>query len=208
MGPGSGASSSDTQLISGGFSVEGQRSITAINADPRFTHQESDKGASMGLAEFVERRFIPEYAMQKRAAGRSHFRAILKHIFTPERIDQAFRTNRHISRARLVTIQGWPYLDALRLSDVTSENIQCLIGASMERGYSAQTVVHIRNVLRLIFSHAIVSGEHSGTNPAAAFSAPPIAPRPTQTLTLLQLKRAMELMRYPEKHIALFALST
>lgn len=208
QGPASGASSCDTQAISDEISAAGQRVITAISAAPRFTQAGSDHTISMELADFVERRFIPEYAMQQRAAGRAHFQAILKHVLSPERIERAFRTDRQKSKAKPAAILGWPYLDSLRLSDVTTENLQHLLQALMDRGYAPQTAIHIRNALRLIFSHAITSGELIGANPAAELPAPAIVRKQARTLTLLQLKRAMELMRYPEKHISLFALLT
>lgn len=158
------------------------------------------------LAEFVERRFVPEYVSTKRAAGRAHFQAILKHILTPERVARAFRANTAKSSARLKAIPGWPYMDSLRLSDVNQENIQSLIAAALKAGYSTQTATHIRNVIRTLFSQAIRSGSFDGANPATYVKLPAMSRRETHALTLTQLKQVMQWMRYPEKEIALFAL--
>jgi site-specific recombinase XerC len=158
------------------------------------------------LAEFVERRFVPEYVSTKRAAGRAHFQAILKHILTPERVARAFRAKAGKSSAKLKVIPGWPYMDSLRLSDVNQENIQSLIAAALMAGYSTQTATHIRNVIRTLFSQAIRSGAFDGANPATYVKLPAMSRRETHALTLTQLKQVMQWMRYPEKEIALFAL--
>ena len=55
--------------------------ILTLHGSSRMDEAGLDK--SIYLAEFVECRFVPEYVSTKRAAGRAHFRAILKHILTP-----------------------------------------------------------------------------------------------------------------------------
>jgi integrase len=167
---------------------------------------EAPLGESTYLAAFVECRFVPEYVSTKRAAGRAHFQAILKHILTPERVARAFGVNTGKSSARLKAIPGWPYMDSLRLSDVNQESIQRLIAAALKAGYSTQTATHIRNVIRTIFSQAIRSGSFDGANPANHVKLPAMSRRETHALTLTQLKQVMQWMRYPEKEIALFAL--
>src|SRR5215469_7240148 len=101
------------------FSVQGQP-VIAFTA-PHSTQEASDGTISIGLADFVERRFIPEYVMQRRPAGRAHLYAILKHILSPERVDSAFHVDRFCRRTKLTHIAGWPYLDALPISEITPE---------------------------------------------------------------------------------------
>jgi len=163
--------------------------------------------ASFSVADFVEHVFIPGYVMSKKTAGRAHFQAILKHILSPERASQAFRPGSK-PRLRLRARPDWPYLDNVPMADVKPDDVACLINAAMNRGYSTQMVTHLRNVIRNIFSHAAACGYFTGPNPAAVVSVPSIAHKPVPTLTLPQLKQAFELMRYPERQIALFALLT
>jgi integrase len=165
-------------------------------------------GTSTSFMEFVEQHFIPEYVMKKRVAGRAHFQAILKHILPPERIARAFGADKETLRVRLSAVPGWPYLDTSHLSDVTLEKIQHLIHAALAHGYSAQTVTHMRNVIRVIFSFAIECRYCSGTNPACLVTAPKIDRKRGPALTLEQLKQVIQLMRHPERDIALFALLT
>ena len=191
------------------FSLQIQKPVFTFPA-PLSAQEISRDRISIALADFVERRFVPEYAMKRRKAGRAHLYAILKHILSPERIDKAFHDDRRRrpSRTRLAHIVGWPYLDAMPLAEITPEAIQALLSASMNLGHSAQTVNHIRNVVGLIFSHAMLCGEHRGINPVSQVPALAVVPRQVSTLTTTELKRAMELMRYPERHIALLALLT
>jgi integrase len=164
---------------------------------------------STTFMEFVEQQFIPEYVMKRRVAGRAHFQAILKHILPPHRIVRAFGADKETPRVRLSAVPGWPYLDTSRLGDVTLEKIQQLIHAALTHGYSAQTVTHMRNVIRAIFCFAIECGYYAGTNPASLAAAPKIdRKRGRPSLTLEELKQVIKLMRHPEKDIALFALLT
>lgn len=162
---------------------------------------------AMSVGAFVERVFIPGYVMPKRTAGRSHFQGILKHILSPERTAMAFRPGGG-NRARLAAVSGWPYLDNVPISEVRCGDVEHLIQASMDHGYSSQMVTHLRNVLRSIFSYATATGHFSGPNPATFVAVPSIAHKPVPSLTLSQLKQIFDLMSYPEQQIALFALLT
>jgi integrase len=99
-------------------------------------------------------------------------------------------------------------MDSICLHDVTAQNIQQLISKVLERGYSIQTVTHIRNVIRAIFAHAKDTGAFDGKNPASFVTLPDMAREEPHTLTLEQLKRVIRLMRYPEREIALLAIFT
>jgi hypothetical protein len=77
---------------------------------------------AMTLADFVEIKFVPEYVTLKRPAGRAHFYGILKHIVTPERVDRAFGASTRSSNPK--PSAEWPYMDSLRLFDVTRERIE------------------------------------------------------------------------------------
>jgi integrase len=162
---------------------------------------------SLRVGDFVEQVFIPKYVLAKRTAGRAHFQAILKHILSPERTTRAFRAGPR-SKVRLSAVPGWPYLDDLYMSQVTQEDVEHLISTCLDRGYSSQMAAHVRNVIRNIFSCATAYGYYSGVNPAAFVSTPVISPKRVPTLSLAQLGQIFTLMRYPEQHIALFALMT
>lgn len=162
---------------------------------------------SMSVADFVERVFIPRYVMSKKTAGRTHFQAILKHVLSPERIVRTFRPGCK-TRTILAAIPGWPYLDEVPVSEMRPRHVQQLIQASISRGYSSQTVAHLRNVIRIILSFAEACGYFTGPNPATLVTVPLIAHKPVRSLTLAQLRQVFHLMRYPEEQIALFALLT
>ncbi len=163
---------------------------------------------SLGVAEFVERRFIPEFVASKRSAGRAHFQAILKHVLPPERVARAFAADRVKGKNSLSAIPGWPYIDSLALCEINPAAIQGLIAAALKNGYSIQTATHIRNVVRAIFSHAIRTGSYLGPNPAALVNLPPMSRKETPILTFAQLKSLLGVMRYPEREFALFAMLT
>ncbi len=164
--------------------------------------------SSMRLAEFVQRKFIPEYVAIRRSAGRAHYQAILKYVLPPEQVACAFAENPEKANVKLKAIQGWPYMDSLRLCDINGEIIQHLTSTALNAGYSIQTATHIRNVIRSILSHAIRAGCYTGNNPATLVTLPAMVRKKPHILTLAQLKKVMQVMRYPEKGIALFAILT
>jgi integrase len=160
------------------------------------------------IAEFVERKFIPEYVATKKSAGRSYFRGILNHVLPPEQVARSFARSLEKTNNKLTAVPGWPYIGSLRLCDIDAETIQLLTTTALKHGYSTQTATHIRNVIRLIFSHAIRTGCYIGDNPANRVILPAMTRKKAHTLSLCQLQEVMQAMRYPEKEITFFLLLT
>ena len=165
-------------------------------------------GSSTSIGEFVERRFIPEHVAIKRPAGRSYFRTILNHVLPPEQVARAFAVGPENPSNKLKAIPDWPYLQSVRMSDVSPEMIQHLTARALEQGYSIQTATHIRNVIRVIFSHAIRTGCYTGANPANRVTLPAMTRKEAHTLSLEQFNEVVQAMHYPEREIALFAVLT
>lgn len=164
--------------------------------------------SSMTVADFVEKLFVPEHVAIKGLAGRTHYRAILKHVLTPEEVQRVFKLDTDKSRTRLKAIPDWPYLSQLGLSDTRPEHVEGLMRAAQARGYSMQTVTHIRNVVSAIFSHARKANCFDGANPASQVAVPGMTRKEAHVLSLPQLKAVLERMRYPEKEMTLLAILT
>ena len=162
----------------------------------------------MTITDFVENVFIPEHVAMKAASGRTHFRAILKHVLTPEEVDRVFRVDADRSRTKLTAVRNWPYLGNIRLADTRPEDVQRLIAAAVTRGYSAQTVKHIRNVVGAIFTHARKRQCFSGDNPAELVALPRMVRKEAHALTIDQAKDLLAAMQYPEKELALISILT
>jgi integrase len=164
--------------------------------------------SSMTIVDFVEKLFVPEHVAIKGLAGRTHYRAILKHVLTPEEVQRVFNLDLDASRTRLKAIPDWPYLSKIGLADAGPEHVEALMEAARARGYSIQTVTHIRNVVSAIFSHARKGNYFTGTNPASQVAVPGMSRKEAHTLSLPQLRAVLELMRYPEKEMTLLAIVT
>lgn len=162
----------------------------------------------MTIADFVEVVFIPRHVAAKAASGRTHFQAILKHVLTPEEVDRVFHTDTRWSRSKLKSVPNWPYLGSLHVADIRTEDVQRLIEAAVTRGYSAQTVKHIRNVVSAIFTLARKSGYFNGDNPAAQVKLPRMVRKEAHALTFAQATELLGAMRYPERELALIAMLT
>jgi len=121
---------------------------------------------------------------------------------------RAFGASPGRTKNKLTAVPDWPYLDSLQMCEINAEIIQNLTSTAMKRGYSTQTAMHIRNVIRSVFSHAIRTGCYSGPNPATLVTLPSMTRKEPHALSLAQLKDVMNAMRHPEKNIAAFALLT
>lgn len=163
---------------------------------------------TMQLASYVERKFIPDHVLFKTEPGRIHYQAILKHILNPEKVEKMFAPYTAGSISRLRPFPDWPYLDNIRLCDLTADHVRQLTSFASARGYSPQTVKHIRNVLGAVISHARKEGLFKGKNPTSEVELPPIIHRNVQKLTILQTKAVLRRMRHPDRDIALITIAT
>ncbi len=190
------ASSGERLTIQNAMSVSAIRNYNPVIQDARMT-----------LGFFVETKFIPEHVEHKTRSGQTHYQAILKHLLTPELVNHLFDPGKE-RKARLISVPGWPYLDDVRLCDLRPDHVRQIISSAFDRGYSAQTVKHIKNVIFAVISHAQREGCFSGSNPVAQVKLPPAAGKVQQNLTIDQTRAMLELMEYPEKEIALITITT
>lgn len=167
-----------------------------------------EQNSRMTVAEFVERRFVPDHVAQKRVSGRTHYRSLLKHVVTPELVDRLFDLTQDNGKTKLKAHPGWPYMDSMRLCDVLPAHIRELTSAALAQGYSTQTVMHIRNVVSSIFSHAKREQCFEGENPASLVNVPRVVRRQPYALTAVQVGLLLKAMKSPEREISLLILST
>ena len=160
------------------------------------------------LAEFVGIKFLPEYIEQKSFAGRRHYQAMLKHILLPETVDQLFNSGSTQQKSRLKAVPAWPYLDKVKLCELQEHHVRDLTVAAVAQGYSAQTVKHIRNALGVIIAHAKRERLFADENPVSGVELPPICRKKPHDLTIAQAMAMLKMMRYPEREIALIAITT
>ena len=186
-----------------------KRSLPAL-AKPAFVSEALNEGrrvpSGVTVTEFVRTCFLPDYVERRSLAGRRHYQAMLKHILRPETVDEVL--NPGVARSRLKAISNWPYLDSVNLCEISEQHVRDLIEAAFAQGYSGQTVTHIKNVLGAIIAHAKREGLFAADNPAYAVELPPISHTRPQDLTIAQAKAMLRMMQYPERQIALIAITT
>lgn len=130
------------------------------------------------FSEFVKTRFIPEYVSLRCTAGKAHYRAMMKHILNPGRVDAFFDEGSRGPKGRLKAVHGWPYLDDVRLPELSVHHVEAIVSAALEKGYSVQTVKQIRYVLGVIVAHAMDRRCFIGENPAFQVPLPKMIHRP------------------------------
>jgi integrase len=161
----------------------------------------------MSMVAFIEARFIPNHVEHKTAAGRTHYHSILKHVLKPETVDQLLAPYLGPVNARLRSIPDWPYLDDIRICDLSAEHVRLLTSSALAHGYSPQTVKHIRSVVSAIVSHARREGVFNGYNPISEVELPPAVPKGSPNVTIVQAKAIIQAMKYPEREIALMTIT-
>ncbi len=164
--------------------------------------------SAVTLAEYIEQKFIPNHVSLKTFAGRMHYQAILKHVLTPEAVERMFARYSEGSKSRLKTLPDWPYLDQVGLCDLKADHVRHLTESASARGYSPQTIKHIRNVVGKVIFHARKEGYFDGENPASEIKLPAILQRKVHKLTVAEAKAILRLMQYPEREIALITMTT
>jgi integrase len=179
-----------------------------IKAAPLSLQEIPIDDSSMLLAGFIERKFIPDHVQHKSLAGRTHYQAILKHVLRPETVDRLFTPYVGVRKARLKALPDWPYLDELRLRDLNPEHVRQLTRSASMRGYSHQTIKHIRNVMSAVVSHATRELMFNGKNPVLEVDLPAKPQKTSHNLTIVEAKTILGLMRYPEREIALMTIIT
>jgi len=166
------------------------------------------KRALMTVADFVATRFVPEFVERKAIAARAHYHSILKCVLGPERSGRAGGVCSQPCASHAGEYRDWPCLGNVRFADVRSEDVQQLIAAAIARGYSPQTVRHIRSVISAVFSYAKQELVYTGNNPADSVKVPEALCKSAPDLTLSHLEQMLRTMRYPEKQMTLIALLT
>jgi hypothetical protein len=165
---------------------------------------------TMCLASFIERMFIPDHVEHLSLAGRTHYRAMLKHVLKPETVDSLFGPylGMQKGKGKLKALPDWPYLDHVRLCDLRSDHVRRLTTSASARGYSHQTIKHIKNTISAVVSHAKRTRMFSGDNPMSEVNLPPEPRRTSHNLTIVETKAILQLMQYPEREIALITITT
>jgi integrase len=179
-----------------GFGVNFTMNVAAMPLDSEMT-----------FATYVECKFVPDHVEYKTRAGQTHYEAMLKHIVTPEGVNRIFGKVPYKSRS-LQSIPDWPYLDNVRLCDLTTDHIRNLLSAATQHGYSAQTLKHIKAVAGAVISHARNEGFFNRSNPAAQVKLPPVTPARRQVLSARQISQALGIMQSPERELALLCIYT
>lgn len=174
-------------------------------ADDAIPH--SPQPSSITFSQYVEDKFIPEHVAHKTRAGRTHYEAMLKHALRPERVNRIFGNIPQTARF-LKAAPDWPYLDDVLLSDLTPDHVKAILSAAIRRGYSAQTIKHIKNVIGAVVSHARNEGCFSRPNPAEQVKLPPVLHAPREPVSARHVFLALEKMLYPEREIALLTMYT
>jgi integrase len=129
-------------------------------------------------------------------------------VLSPEKIDRLFSPETEKVKARMKTLPGWPYLDNVRLCDLQPTHVRQLTASALAHGYSTQTILHIRNVISAIISHAKREKCFDGDNPIFGVTLPPMARGRAQNLSIVQAKKMLQLMQYPEREITLMTIIT
>jgi len=189
------------------FSKSGMRSPAESSNILSPEYHSAMQDSRMTFAFFVESKFIPEHVARKTPTGQRHYQAILKHLLKPETVNRVFNPQR-ITNPRLKFVPGWPYLDEVRLCDITSDHVHRLVSSATDHGYSPQTIKHIKNVLLATISHAQREGCFIGANPVSQVKLPPVSRRKQHKLTVSQAREIIKYMQYPDQEIALFCLMT
>jgi integrase len=101
-----------------------------------------------------------------------------------------------------------PGIGEKRLRDVNNDDIQALVKMKIEKGYSVQTAVHIRNAVSAVFNHAKLKRAYTGDNPAEGVRLPEMSRKETHALTFEQGRDVLRKLPSPVQEMALLSMTT
>ena len=101
-----------------------------------------------------------------------------------------------------------PAISEMRLRDVTNDHIQALVKTKIERGYSVQTAVHIRNAVSAVFNHAKLKRAYAGDNPAIGVRVPEMTRKETHALSFETGRAVLAGLPSPVREMALLSMTT
>jgi integrase len=134
------------------------------------------------VREFIETRFKTDVIWALKHAGQKHYSYVLdKHIL--------------------------PAMEDVRLRDVSTDYVQALVRKKFEAGYSVQTVVHIRNGISAVFSHAKLKRAYHGDNPAQGIRRPEMQRKETHTSSFDQGRKVLLRLPTPVREMSLLSMT-
>jgi integrase len=113
----------------------------------RVNSQSQQPSSMQTVKQFVDNRFTPEVVKYMKHAGKKHYAYIL---------------GTHVV----------PAVGEKRLRDVTSDDVQALVGLKHDSGLSSQTVYHIKNAISAVFRHAKTKKAFVGDLPTEGVKMP------------------------------------
>lgn len=135
------------------------------------------------VREFVERYFVPEHVAMLKPGGRAHYSTHL--IIILDGVPEVKKRSRKKDAPEFRRLFG---IGEMRLRDVTGEDCQRLVSGALERGYSVQYAIHVRNAVSAIFDHAESKNWFSGSNPVRHVNLPENVPASQSALTFDELR--------------------
>jgi hypothetical protein len=84
----------------------------------------------MTVGQFVEKAFVPEHVMMLKDSGAIFYRTRLKHVVTPDLVNRIFGKDASKYQNATRAVIGWPYLDDVKLRDVSQSEVQRIISAA------------------------------------------------------------------------------
>jgi integrase len=136
----------------------------------------------MTLSQFVERRFEPDVVWTMKRSGQLHYKYCLSKII--------------------------PAMGNMRLCDVTSGAITSLIRKMHAENFSTQTLLHIKNAVSAIFTHAKSIEHYTGDNPASLVKTPEMVQSERTAYTWEQAQEILEKLESPIREMALLSMTT
>jgi integrase len=96
----------------------------------------------------------------------------------------------------------------MRLRDVSREDVQQLIGMMRLRGYSTQSMKHVKTAISAIYGHAEQGGSFTGTNPARFAKLPEMKRATAHALTLAQVAGLLQRLPMVPRVMVFLAVMT
>lgn len=162
----------------------------------RLDHNIRTPQSIMTVREFVERKFLPEHVANLKLAGRKHYAQQLPFVLDGIPDKKGARGGKTIFKQgeEPPPVPRSFGIGAMRLRDVRREDLQRLVGMMRLRGYSTQSVRHVKTVASAIFTHAQKEDWFSDRNPAQFVELPEMVRATPHALSFHQVTDLLQVL--------------
>jgi integrase len=194
----------------GGFTRKEAQRLAWDNHLSRLDQNNRTPQSILTVREFVERKFIPDHVAYKKHGGKEYYASQLPFVLDgvpDKKLSRGGKTRFKPGEEPPAVARRYG-IGGMRLRDVQREDVQRLVRTMVLRGYSTQSLKHVKTVVSAIYTHAEREGWFNGPNPAKFVNLPEMVRATPHALSFQQVVALIQLLPRVPRLMTFLAVMT